>query len=90
MEKVKSWLHSKSCKAAVVVSGAVAALAPVASAAEGSSASDAVFTSFTTGFQGIANDALKMVAVIVPIGLSVAGIVFLSKKAMGWFKSLAK
>ena len=51
---------------------------------------DAITTAFQTGFTDMASDALAMIAVIIPIALGVAGAVFLSRKAMGWFKSLAK
>lgn len=90
MEKAREWLHSKSCKAAVVVTCAVSALAPAASASGSPDSSAAITTAFSTGFQKMASDALSMIAVIVPIALSVAGVVFLVKKAMSWFKTLAK
>lgn len=56
--------------------------------ASGTSAT--VISAFTTGFQTMASDALSMIAAIVPIALGVAGVIFLARKAMGWFKSLAK
>lgn len=51
---------------------------------------DTVMSAFTTGFQAMASDALEMIALIVPIAVGVAGVIFLTKKAMGWYKSLAK
>lgn len=60
----------------------------------GASAADVtnatITTAFTTGFTSLASDALTMIAAIVPIALGVAGTIFLVRKAMGWFKSLAK
>jgi len=51
---------------------------------------EALTTAFTTGFTQIAADALEVVALIVPIALGVAGTIFVSKKAIGWFKGLSK
>lgn len=55
-----------------------------------SGASATVISAFTSGFQSMASDAMSMIAAIVPIALGVAGVIFLARKAMGWFKSLAK
>lgn len=74
----------------------VSLMAVSASAAGGdtstpaSGTSDTVITAFQTAFQSMASDAKSMIAAIVPIALGVAGVIFLARKAMGWFKSLAK
>lgn len=90
-EKIKDFVKSAEMKCAGVASVAAMAMTGFANA-EGPSASTSstVITAFQTGFQSMANDALSMIAVIVPIALGVAGVVFLSRKAIGWFKSLAK
>lgn len=91
-EKIKDFVKSAEMKCAGVASVAAVTLTGFANA-EGPSASTSsstVITAFQTGFQSMANDALSMIAVIVPIALGVAGVVFLSRKAIGWFKSLAK
>ena len=91
-EKIKNFVKSAEMKCAGVASVAAVTLTGFANA-EGptaSTSSSTVITAFQTGFQSMANDALSMVAVIVPIALGVAGVVFLSRKAIGWFKSLAK
>jgi len=49
-----------------------------------------VTTALTTALSGIAGDATDVILVIVPIAIGVAGLVFVIRKAMGWFKSLAK
>ena len=93
-EKIKEFVKSTEVKCA----GAMSTMAMVAmssgavSAAEGDGASTAatVTSAFQTGFQTMASDALSMIAVIVPIALSVAGVVYLCRKAIGWFKSMAK
>lgn len=89
MKKIREWMHNKYMKAGVVAGALGAMMAVSASAAEVDS-SAAITGAFSTGFQQMASDALGMIAVIVPIALGVAGTVFLVKKAMGWFKSLAK
>lgn len=95
LNRVKSWLQSKASKAGAVLGTAAVALAGAASATEGeagaaSTTSSTVISAFGTGFQGIANDMLSMIATIVPIALGVAGVVLLARKAIGWFKSMAK
>lgn len=89
-EKIKSFVKSAEVKCACAASVAAVALTGLASAEDAATTSDTVITAFQTGFQSMASDALKMISVIVPIALGVAGVVFLSRKAIGWFKSLAK
>ena len=87
-EKIKGFLHSAEAKIAAAGSTAAVALTVAASAEDTSAAT--ITTAFQTGFQSMASDAMSMIAIIIPIGLGVAGAVFLSRKAIGWFKSLAK
>ena len=86
MKKVKEWLRKKYMRLGVTAGALAAGLVVAAGASE----VDSITSSFTTGFTKIASDAVAMIAVIVPIALGVAGTVFLVKKAMGWFKGLAK
>ncbi len=74
----------------VMAMSAIPALAAEGDPAPAATTSDTVITAMQTGMQGFANDALKMIAVIVPIALGVAGVIWLARKAMGWFKSMAK
>lgn len=92
MKKIKAWVNSKAARLAGCLSAGAVALAGAASAAEGDAAtgSSAVMSSFQTGFQTMADDALSMIAVIVPIALGVAGVIWLARKALSWFKSMAK
>lgn len=71
----------------------VAMLTVAASATEGSGTSATAATvqaAFQTGFQGMVSDALSMIAMIVPIALGLAGVIFVVRKAISWFKSVAK
>lgn len=87
-EKIKGFLHSAEAK--IAAAGSTAAVALTVAASAENTASSTVITAFQTGFQSMASDAMSMIGMIVPIGLGVAGAVFLSRKAIGWFKSLAK
>lgn len=88
MEKAKKLARSVEVKCAGAASVGCAALMVAANAEE--TTTGTLTTAFQTGFQQMASDALGMLAVIVPIALGVAGAVFLVRKAMSWFKSLAK
>lgn len=90
VQRVKNWLKSRTAKASLLLSSAAVALAGSASAAEPSEQMTAVKTAFSTGFQDIADNMLSMIGTIVPIALGVAGVILLARRAIGWFKSLAK
>lgn len=91
MNKVKTWFKGKVARMVSCASVAAVALAGVASAAEGdTTGNSAVVSAFQTGFQSMADDALQMIAIIVPIALGVAGVIWLARNALSWFKSMAK
>lgn len=91
VEKAKGFLRTAEVKAASAVTVVAVVMTGAASAVgEEAAGSSAVTAAFQTGFQSMASDALSMIAVIVPIALSVAGTVWLVRHAMGWFKSLSK
>lgn len=56
----------------------------------GSSTADTLVSAFTAGFQGIVSDAMSMIGAAAPIAIGLAGSIFLAKKAMSWFKGMAK
>lgn len=88
-EKIKEFARSAEMKSVGIASVAAMAVTGLANA-EDTAASSTVISAFQTGFQSMANDAMTMIATIVPIALGVAAVVFLSRRAIGWFKSLAK
>lgn len=55
-----------------------------------SGTSATVISAFQTGFQKMASDAMSMIAIIVPIAVGVAGVIWLARKAMSWFKSMGQ
>lgn len=89
-ERIKRNLRKLSvlCMSAMVMS----AMAVSAFAAGGDTSSTGtsatVISAFQTGFQKMASDAMSMIAIIVPIAVGVAGVIWLARKAMSWFKSM--
>lgn len=89
MKQIKRRLVALLMGAMVVSMMAVSAFATGGdTSASGTSAT--VISAFTTGFQSIVSDAMSMVGAVVPIALPLAGVLFLVRKAMSWFKSMAK
>lgn len=87
---MKSW--KKRVFALLLSAMVMSMLCVSAFAAEGDTpvagTSDTVISAFQTGFQSMAGDAMKMIAIIVPIAVGVAGVIWLARKAMSWFKSM--
>lgn len=95
MKKFKAFVKRNVRKLSAVCVATVATSAMAVSAFAAGDTSTAttsatVISAFTTGFQALASDAMSMIGAMVPIALGVAGVIFLARKAMGWFKSLAK
>lgn len=85
---MKKFFMKKQVQMFLVLTMICATMAMAASAEEATSAT--VVTAFTTGLTTLAGDALSMIAAIVPIAIGIAGTVFLVKKAMSWFRVVAK
>lgn len=93
MKKVKEFIRSVEMKAALMVPVACTAVMGLASAEEtGGSTIDtsAIAAAFATGFQSMVTSSISMISTMVPIALTLAGTIFLVKKAMSWFKGMAK
>jgi len=91
---MKEFLRSRSLKLSLMFCLAVSMLVCTAFAAEageaGGTTSQAIISAFETGFQQIRADAFSVIAIAVPVAVSIAAVIFIAKKAMGWFKSMAK
>lgn len=85
---MKKFFMKKQVQMFLVLTMICATMAMAASAEDVTSAT--VVSAFTTGFTSLASDAMSMIAAIVPIALGVAATVFLVRKAMSWFKAIAK
>lgn len=89
---MKKFFGSKWTKRALLFSLVVSMMVCTAFATgeDASTATSTIISAFTTGFQQIASDAMSMIAAAAPIALGIAGTIFLAKKAIGWFKGMAK
>jgi len=38
----------------------------------------------------VQGDVTSVLAIAIPVAVGIAGIIFVARKAMGWFKSMAK
>ena len=100
MEKIKAnfreFVQAKTTKVMVAASLVAPMLAASASAVgedTGTTAGidvSAITSAFTDGFQSMVTNSISMISAMVPIALTLAGIVFLIKKGMSWFKGVAK
>lgn len=66
-------------------------VAPVfaSSASTGNLSSD-LTSAFSTGFQQVASNVTQILVIIVPIALGIVGIIWVAKKAIGWFRSMSR
>lgn len=89
---MKEFFRSRSFKMALLLCLVLSMMVCTAFAAgeDTSAATSTIISAFTTGFQQIASDAMSMIAAAAPIALGIAGTIFLAKKAIGWFKGMAK
>ena len=88
---MKEFLKSKYFKVTMMVC-CMSVLLCVCASAEETAAIDvsAINTAFTSGFQSMVTNSISMISAMVPIGLTLAGTIFLVRKAMSWFKGMAK
>lgn len=96
MEKIKAnfreFVRAKTTKVLVAASLAAPMLAASASAVGEDTSVDVsgITAAFTSGFQSMVTNSISMISAMVPIALTLAGVVFLVKKGMSWFKGVAK
>lgn len=89
MKQIKKKVLVLSLSAMMVMAMCVSAFAAEGdTSASGTSAT--VISAFQSGFQKMASDAMSMIAIIVPIAVGVAGVIWLARKAMSWFKSMGQ
>ena len=50
----------------------------------------AINAAFVTGFNGMVVNSISMLSAMVPIALTLAGVLFVARKCMGWFKAIGK
>lgn len=54
------------------------------------SMSETLVSAFQTGFNNVSADVTSILGVAIPIAVGIAGVLFVARKAMGWFKGMAK
>lgn len=91
---MKKLLQNRWTRLALALCMSMALLSTAAFAVEGDTSSGGstatVISAFQAGFQSMASDAMQMIAVAAPVAISLAGVIFLSRKAISWFKGMAK
>lgn len=98
MQKIKNvlgeFLRSRELRMTMLSAMAMALVCVVAFAAEGGSGASidvgGITSAFTSGFNNMVTNSISMISAMVPIALSLAGVLFLVKKGMSWFKSIGK
>lgn len=90
-ERIKYFLKNKQVKQVAVTTVVLSALCVGAFAVdETPGVGSAIAAAFQTGFQTVITDSMAMLAAMVPIAVGFAGALFIVKKAMTWFKAVAK
>lgn len=95
MEKAKKEMRefcaAKFTKLSLMLTMACCLMVGSAFAAEeGAIDVSAINAAFTNGFNSMVTNSIAMISAMVPIGLTLAGVVFLVRKGMSWFKGMAK
>lgn len=91
-DRVRYFLGSRFLRISMLCFVVLSVLCMSASASDetASATSSTVISAFQTGFQQIASDAMQIISIAAPIALGIAAVVFITRKAMSWFKSMAK
>lgn len=94
MQKVKNvlgeFLRSKQLRTVMMCAMLMAVTCISAFADEGGGSADAIQSAFQSGFSSFVSDAKSMLGMIVTVAIPLACTLFLARKALSWFKSIAK
>ena len=52
--------------------------------------SSTLVDAFQNGFKAVSSDVTAILGVTIPVAVGIAGVIFVARKAMGWFKGMAK
>ncbi len=93
----REFLHSKSFRVSVMCCLVMCMMVSTAFAAEEAGGTPtasidtaAIQSAFVTGINDVVVSSLSMISAVVPFAITLAGTIFLARKAMGWWKSMAK
>lgn len=91
-DRIRYALWSRSLRISMACFAFMSLLCMSASAEDeaASATSATVISAFQAGFQQISSDAMQIISVAVPIAVGIAAVVFITRKAMSWFKGMAK
>lgn len=89
-DRVKAFVRSRYFRLVVVSCFVMSLLCMSAFAEDATSTTSQITSAFQTGFQQMVADSLSLISVMVPPAISIGAVVFLVRKAMSWFKSMAK
>ena len=89
---MKSW-KKRACS--LLLGAMILSVMCVSAFAADSSSTTAIDTAgitsaFVSGFNSMVTNSINMVSAMVPIALTLAGVLFMVKKAMSWVKGMAK
>jgi len=92
VKKVKTWKKRLTALLGLsMILSIMCVSAFAAEAGEGATIDTAgITTAFVTGFNSMVTNSISMISSMVPIALTLAGVLFLVRKAMSWFKGMAK
>ena len=51
---------------------------------------ESLVTAFETGLTALSGNVTTMITTIAPVAIGIAATVFVARRAMGWFKGMAK
>ncbi len=88
--KLKKFLKNQYARLCLMMATITCTMVNMAMAVDTPSTPSTVASAFTTGFTQIVSDATGLIVSAVPVALGLAGTIFLVRKAMSWFKSIAK
>lgn len=91
MKQVKEFLRTKFARVCLVFCLVTSMLCVSAFAADTPAIDTAgITTAFTNGFNSMVTSSIAMVSAMVPIALTLCGVLFLVRKGMNWWNSMAK
>lgn len=89
-ERIRAFAKSRYFRLVLVSCIVLSVLCMTAFAEDTTGTTSQITAAFTSGFQQMVADSIGLISAMVPPAVSIGAVVFLVRKAMGWFKSMAK
>lgn len=87
---LKKLRNSKYARLVSCMAIALCSMMVFAGAEEPTIDTAAITTAFNSGFQSIVTTSIGLLSAMLPIALSLCAVLFIVKKGMAWFRSVAK